>query len=326
VTFRVGFTRDLRAADGGVRAEFGFGELLDAPGIEWDFLAERADPLTAELVAGFDAVVDYAAAVGAASLAPGLKLVAFLGVGIDRIDVDACTAAGVLVTRTPDATAGPMAAGALALVLMLAHRVPEKERLLRAGRFDARLDALGQGLEGRTLGIVGVGSIGGELARIAAPLGPRILGARRSGEPVAGVELVPLDELLARSDFVVLACPLTEETRHLLDARALALMKPTAYLVNVARGAVVDQRALVEALRGRRLAGAALDVFDPEPPAPDDPLLALDNVVALPHAVGLTGQLFRRMGESASHSVLDVAAGRVPIHAANKEARWSATR
>jgi phosphoglycerate dehydrogenase-like enzyme len=134
------------------------------------------------------------------------------------------------------------------------------------------------------------------------------------------VPIVDLETLLREADFVCVTCPLTEETRHLIDERALALMKPSAYLVNVARGPIVDQRALTDALRGRRIAGAALDVFEREPIDPDDPLLELDNVIVTPHAVGLTDEHFRVSGRSACRAVLDVAAGRVPAYVVNPEA------
>jgi phosphoglycerate dehydrogenase-like enzyme len=135
-----------------------------------------------------------------------------------------------------------------------------------------------------------------------------------------GVTLLDLPDLLRTADFVVLCCALTPQTRHLLDAERLALMKPTAYLINVARGAVVDQRALTEALRQRRIQGAALDVFEREPVAADDPLLALDNVILAPHALCWTDELFRGNGRSACRAILDMAAGRIPQAVVNRDA------
>jgi phosphoglycerate dehydrogenase-like enzyme len=309
--FRVGVTRDILDADG--RCAYDFSLLDGAAGIEREWMRGEGE-LTAEDVSPYDAIVLFHPTVSAATLAGADRpaLVARLGVGVDNVDVDACTARGVLVTITPDSVRRPMAAGAMAFVLTLAHRLPEMDRHVRAGGFD-RFAHVGMGLEGRTLGIVGLGNVGREVAMLAAPFGLRIVAADPFlAEAPAGVELLPLDEVLAASDFLVVTCPLTPETHHLLDAARLGRLKPGAYLVNVARGPIVDQQALTEALRSRRLAGAALDVFEQEPIDPRDPLLALDNVILAPHAVGLTDELFRLGGESASRSVLAVAEGRVP--------------
>src|SRR5690606_8386720 len=153
-------------------------------------------------------------------------------------------------------------------------------------------DYMGVGLTGRTLGLVGWGNIGREVSRVVAPLNFRQLAADPYADPAAaadsGVELVDIDELFARSDIVVITCALTPQTRHLVNAQRIRLMKDSAFLVNVARGPIVDQRALTEVLAVKRIAGAALDVFDPEPPDPGDPLLALDNVLVSPRAIAWT--------------------------------------
>jgi D-3-phosphoglycerate dehydrogenase len=207
-----------------------------------------------------------------------------------------------------------MAAGAMAFLLALAHRLPELDRHIRDGGWN-RFEHPGTGLVGRTLGIVGLGNIGRDLAGLAAPFGLRIVAADPylTGS-VGGVEIIALDELLAIADFVVVAAPLTPETRHLLDARRLALLRPTAYLVNISRGPLVDQQALTALLAEGRIAGAALDVFEQEPIEPSDPLLRLDNVILAPHAVGLTDELLRLSGRSVSESVLAVARGELPEH------------
>jgi D-3-phosphoglycerate dehydrogenase len=250
-----------------------------------------------------------------------LKVVARFGVGYDGVDVAACTAAGVLVTITPDGVRRPVAVAALTFVLALAHKLLVKDRLTRAGRWAEKLNHIGVGLTGRTLGIVGFGNIGRELAGLAKPFGLRVVAADPWANPeTAGVPLVPLEHLLREADFVCVCCALTDDTRHLLNAERLALMKPTAYLVNVARGPVVDQAALTLALRENRIAGAGLDVFDPEPVSPDDPLLALDNAILTPHAVCWTDECFAAIGRSAVQSLLDVAGGRVPRHVVNREA------
>lgn len=271
---------------------------------------------------GLDALVALQPYVSARALesADRLCLVARVGVGLDRIDLTACTRHGVLVTTSPDGVRRPLAAGAMALVLALAHRLVERDRLMRTGWWN-RKELPGVGLRGRTLAVIGLGNIGSELCTLAAPFELELIAADPYvAEAPAGVELVELDELLRRADFVVCLCPLTDETRGLLDARRLALLKRTAFFVNVARGPIVDQRALTEALREGRLAGAALDVFESEPLPPGDPLLQLDNVILSPHAVALTDEAFAGNGRSACQAVLSIARGEVPRHLANPEA------
>ena len=326
--FRVGVTRDLRAADGSVR--LGPLELLErTPGVEWHFLEHDGPEVDPRDVAGVDALLVFVPRVSEASLrdADRLRVLARIGVGYDNVDLEACSRRGVLVTTTPDAVRRPLASGALALLLALAHRVVIKDRLVRAGGWQRRFEHVGEGLEGKTLGLLGFGNIARELARIARPLDlrqiaytPRLTAADARA---LDVEAVSLDDLLRESDFLVVACPLNDETRGLLDADRLALMKPTASIINIARGAIIDEPALTDALREGRLAGAALDVFTQEPVDPANPLLALDQVIVAPHAVGHTDALFRAALESASRSMLEVAAGKVPAYAVNAGARAS---
>jgi phosphoglycerate dehydrogenase-like enzyme len=296
--------------------------LLDASRLEWEFLAETVLALRSGDLDGYDAVVCFIPRVPREVVvsADRLKLVARLGVGYDTVDVDACTEHGVLVTITPDGVRRPMASAAMALVLALAHQVPQKDRQVRAGGWD-RFAFGGTGLTGRTLGLIGVGNIGGDLARLAEPWAMRIIAHDPYAQaPPAAVALVDLETLLREADFLVVLCPLTDETHGLLDERRLALMKPTAFLVNVARGPIVDQRALADALAEGRLAGAALDVFDPEPVEAGDPLLALENVILSPHAIGLTDEIYRASGKSACRAVIAVAKRRVPEYVVNREA------
>ena len=317
--FRVGVTRDVVRSDGTTVYDL---SALDAAGVEWEQLPEHGRELAARDVAGYDAVIVFSPRIRAGALAGEQRplLVARLGVGYDTIDIAACTERGVLLTITPDGIRRPMAQAGMAFVLALAHRLRERDDHVRRGGWD-RFAHVGVGLDGKTLGLVGLGNVGRDLAALAGPFGLRILAADPYVRDAPdAVELVPLDTLLRESDFVILACPLTEETRHLIDAEALALMRPTAYLINIARGPVVDQTALTAALTGRRIAGAALDVFETEPVDAEDPLLSLDNVLLAPHAVGLLDRTFRDSGRSACESVLAVAAGRVPRYVVNPDA------
>lgn len=322
--FRVGLTRDFLNPDGSL----GFGDigldLLDGTdGVEWEFLPHSAPELCAEQIHDYDALMVLGPRVTARTFAgvERLALVARFGVGYDNIDVDACTQCGVALTITPDGVRRPVAASVLALLLALSHKLLIKDRLTREGRWSERLGHMGSGLTNRTLGIIGLGNIGREVFRLTAPLSMRHLATDPRIDPRAiadeSVSLVDLETLLRESDFVVVCCALSEETQHLLNAERLAYMKPTAYLINVARGPIVDQRALTAALLEKRIAGAGLDVFEQEPIEMDDPLLKLDNVILSPHALCWTDECFLGNGTSAIASILDVAAGRAPQHVVN---------
>ena len=285
----------------------------------------KSRALSAADLADLDGVILLGERIGAAALPEDSRmgLIARFGVGYDTIDVAACTRAAVALTIAPGGVRRPMALANLTFILALAHRLPVKDRLARAGAagFAARIDHHGVGLDGRTLGSVGMGNIGAELFRVAAPLNMRLIAhdprvaAARAAE--LGVELVPLERLFAESDFLCFNCPLNDETRHLGNRRTIGLMKPTAFLINASRGPVVDRDALYEALRERRIGGAGLDVFDPEPPAVDDPLLALDNVILAPHALGWTDHMFRGFGEINMAALMAFRAGRVPGNVVN---------
>ena len=323
--FRVGLTRDFLMPDGTLAfGDIGLSPLEQAPGVKYEFLPEDTRELSAEQVRDYDALLVLAPRVTAATLADAgrLAVLARFGVGYDTVDVDACTRSGVLLTITPDGVRRPVATAVITLLLALSHRLVEKDRITREGRWAEKAACMGIGLTGRVLGIVGLGNIGREVARLARPFDLRILAAdpyvTREQAAAAGAELVPLETLLRTADFVSVNCALTAETRHLIDAERLALMKPTAFLINTARGPVVDQRALTEALRARRLRGAALDVFEQEPADPTDPLFALDNVLVAPHAICWTDECFRDNGRSACRSILDVAAGREPRYIVNR--------
>jgi glyoxylate reductase len=228
---------------------------------------------------------DYLAAAG-----PQLRIVANYGVGVDNIDLGAAARRGIVVTNTPDVLTETTAELAIALTLALLRRVAEGDRFLRAHKpwgFGLEF-MLGESLRGKRFAVIGSGRIGRATATLAEALG---------AEPIL-VGRGELEEALPAADIVSLHCPLTPQTRHLMDARALALMRPSAVLVNTARGPIVDERALADALRGRRLAGAALDVFEHEPEVTEE-LLGLENVVVTPHLGSATRATREAMGLSA---------------------------
>lgn len=324
--FRVCLTHDFRKADGTIAlGDISLGILEEAPGIELDYMSDPVSVLRPEDVQDYDAILQLAPALTADTLVgvDRLALSARLGVGYDHVDLEACTEHGVLVTITPDGIRRPMATVYLTLILALSQRLLTKDRLLRSGRWAEKLDYMGMGLTGRVLGIVGLGNIGQELARLVHPLEMEILASdpfvTEADAAAVGARLVDLDALMSESDFVCVACALTPETHHLIDGPKLALMKPEAYFINAARGPIVDEEALTELLTENRIAGAGLDVFEQEPPDPNNPLLSLDNVVLAPHALGWTDECFREMGRSAMESVLDVASGRVPGYVVNRD-------
>ncbi|HEY0025594.1 MAG TPA: D-glycerate dehydrogenase [Longimicrobium sp.] len=252
-------------------------------------------------------------------LAPRLKVVANAVVGYEHVDVAACRARGIVVTNTPDVLTDATADLAFALILSAVRGLPQAERSLRAGEFHGWgfWDYLGGDLPGKTLGIFGMGRIGQAVARRAAPFGMRAIYHSRTrlpadAEAALGAEWVDLDALIARSDVLSLHAPLTPDTRHAIDAGVLRRMRPGSFLVNTARGALVDEAALVDALRDGTLAGAGLDVYEHEPSIHPG-LLELPNVVLLPHVGSATRETRTRMAMLAARNAHAVLSGHPPL-------------
>jgi len=318
--FRVGITRDILDS----RGEPAFGPaaleiLANAPNLEWEYLPAIVRELTPDHAARYDAVYVNMARTPATAVARAdcrLRVVARHGVGYDSVDVPAMTRAGIVVTNTPMAMPRPVATIALTFILALAGKLALKDRLTRTGRWDERMDNMGMGLTGRTLGVVGAGRIGKELLRMARVFDLKLLAADPYVNAVElsylGARKVDLDTLMRESDFVVAIPLLNDETRHLISTPQFALMKPTAYFINVSRGPVVDETALIAALKSQRIAGAALDVFEQEPVDPANPLLAMDDVIVTPHALCWTDECFAGIGGSAIRAVLAVKRGERP--------------
>jgi len=240
----------------------------------------------------------------------GLRIIANIAVGFNNIDLAAARERGIVVTNTPDVLTEASADFTWALILGITRRLGEGERLLRRGEWKGwALDfMLGTELRGKQLGIVGFGRIGRAVARRALAFGMRVACSSRTPREDAGAQAMPLDRLLATSDVVSLHVPLTPETRHLIDQPALARMKRSAYLINTARGPVVDEAALAWALRERLISGAALDVYEREPDVHPD-LLKLENVLLAPHLASATVETRTAMADLAVRNVLAVLAG-----------------
>ena len=259
--------------------------------------------------------------------APGLRVVANIAVGYDNVDLPAARARGVVVTNTPDVLTDSVADFTMGLILAVTRRIVEGDRLLRRGGWGGwALDfMLGAELRGKRLGVIGMGRIGSAVAARARGFGMSVVyadpaTARGAAEAADNGVRVSLDELLTTSDVVTIHVPLTPATRHLVDRRALARMRRTAYLVNTARGPVVDEEALAWALRERLIAGAALDVYEREPEVHAG-LVGLENVVLAPHLGSATRETRTAMAELAARNVIEVLAGRPAITPIVREAR-----
>ena len=288
----------------------------------WDSESPIARGELLSRVQGADAVVSLLTERVDAELldaaGPQLRVVSNVAVGYNNIDVPACTARGVRVTNTPGVLTDATADIAMALILMVTRRLGEGERVIRSRRpwQWGMFYMLGTGLQGRRLGIVGMGQIGAATARRARSFGMEIAYTKRTpldGPTAAelGAVHVGLDELLATSDVVSLHCPYSPETHHLIDAARLSSMRRSAYLVNTARGPVVDEAALVDALRAGTIAGAGLDVFEREPEVHEG-LLGLDNAVLIPHLGSATVETRTAMADLAATNCLAVLDGREP--------------
>jgi len=325
-TFRVALSGDFKKADGSPTfPDFDIAPLRNAPGVEVAYV-EASNPIRADQLADFDALILLVPRFARESIHPNgrLSVVARFGVGYDNVDVEACTAAGIALCITPDGVRRPVAVSIITLMLALTGKLLIKDKLTRSGpeAFAKRVDHMGVGLVGRTLGSIGIGNIGAELFRLAKPFDMKFIAhdpfADKNVATELGIELVGMEDLFRRADVLCVNCPLTPETRHLVNAERLALMKPTAFLINTARGPIVDQKALTKVLAERRIAGAGLDVLEAEPPVPDDPILKLGNAILTPHALCWTDQCFAGNGAADVKAVLDLQHGRTPRGVVNR--------
>ncbi len=325
--FRVALSGDFRKADGSPTfPDFDLTPLAQAKDVEMVFL-DNASPIRGDQLEDFDALILLAHRFDATSVPKSgrLAVVARFGVGYDTVDVPACTANDIALAITPDGVRRPVAVSILTFILALTGKMMVKDKLARQGGpgFAARGQHMGVGLVGKTLGSLGVGNIGAEMFRLAKPFDINFIAhdpfADKKVAAELGIELVSLEELFRRADILSVNCPLTPETHHIVNAERLALMKPTAYLINTARGPIVDQKALTRVLQENRIAGAGLDVFEQEPTDPNDQLLKLDNLIAAPHALCWTDQCFAGNGAADIRAVLDVMKGQVPRGVVNRE-------
>lgn len=342
-TFHVGFSADFRRDDGSLAfPDIGLSLLKGINDLTYDFVPDYSAEYVPGQLADLDVLISLKPRVTVQSLEGISRLCAIgrCGVGYDNVDLDACTEHGIAVFITPGGVVRPVAESILLLVLALSHRLLQKDRLVRSGRWAESTQPLGREPRDRVVGTIGLGNIAGEAIRLLRVLDvQRFLAfdpyasTQRAGE--LGVDLVSLDQLLQQSDYVLVNCPLTQSTRGLLRAEQFAMMKSDAVLINTARGPIVDEAALIAALQNGTIAGAALDVFEKEPLSPDSPLAAMDNVILTSHSIAWTEELFRDMGRIDCEGALAVYRGEAPAHVVNpqvldrpvfrdKLARWKA--
>lgn len=325
--FKLALSADFQRADGTPAFPmFDLSPLDDDPRIEWSFIPVTDGRIAADDIKGYDGLILLAAKFDRDSF-PGddkLSLIARFGVGYDTVDVAACDDNNVALVITPSGVRRPVAVSILTYILALAGRLMTKDKLTRQGPegWAKRGEHMGQGLVGLTLGSIGMGNIGSEMFAITKPLEMNFVAhdpyADVAQAAALGVELTDIDEVFRRSDFVCVNCPHTAETEGLVSVEKLALMKPTAFLINTARGPIVDQKALTKALAEGQIAGAGLDVFAEEPSLADDPLFALENVIVTPHALSWTDQCFAQIGAADVKAVIDVISGAMPEGIVNK--------
>jgi D-3-phosphoglycerate dehydrogenase len=281
------------------------GETIEQHLADVEGLVVRVMPITAERIAA----------------APKLKVIGKHGIGVDNVDLAAARARGIPVVFTPGANDEAVAEHTLTIMLMLARKMERLVGLARAGRFDdGRRAADGIDLRGKTLGLIGVGRIGGRVASICRGcFSMRVLAHDPYVTPERarelGVELASVDEVVRQADFVSVHTPLTPETRNVISRERIASMKPGAFVINCARGGLVDEAALVDALREGRIGGAGIDVFEQEPPPADHPLLALPNAIVTSHVAGSSRESLQAMSRMVAEDVLGVLRGEAPRHA-----------
>ena len=327
MTFRVGFSADFRLDDGTLAfPDIGLSLLDGIPGLDYEFVSEYRTEYTPGQLTDYDVLISLKPRVTEQSLQGVSRLCAIgrCGVGYDNVDLNACTERGIAVYITPEGVVRPVAESIVLLILALSHRLLQKDRLVRQGRWAESTLPLGREPRDRIIGTIGLGNIAAEAIRLL-----RVLSVRQflAFDPYAssqrgvelGVEMVSLDELLRQSDYVLVNCPLTPETRGLLGREQFARMKPDAVVINTARGPIIDQAALIEALEGRRIAGAALDVFESEPLPADSPLTKMENVILSSHSLAWTEELFRDMGRIDCEGALAIYHGEAPKNVVNPQ-------
>ena len=324
--FKVSLTGDAYDGDRPRFDDIDLGILCQHKHISCTRFAEHRKIITPDQIGDAQGVIVLSPHVTRESVRSSRDLLAFgrFGVGYDSVDVKACTEADVLVSITAGAVGRSMAESIVTWMLALSHNVKAKDELIRRGAWDERSGFMGKELRDRTLGVVGLGRIGRALVKLLDGFGMQQPCASDPYiEPEIaqnlGVRLVDLDEVMRSADFVSVNCPLNEETRGLIGSREIGLMKPHAYLINTARGGIVDEDALYEALKNQRIAGAGVDVFVGEPVTEPHRFAELDKALFAPHCIGWTNEMYRDIWRAACQGMIDLSVGKRPKGVVNPE-------
>ena len=286
-------------------------------------LTEEEEVLFAEKLNGAEGILLRPGYIAASllDLLPDLRVVAVHGAGVDQVDVAACTQRGVLVTNTPGANANAVAELTLGLILSLARRIPQAASRVGAERVWGEARHTGVELKGKTLGLIGIGQVGSRLTKMALAMGMKVLahdpGLKSEEIKARGARPTRYDTLLSRADFITLHAPLTPKTHHLIDRQAISKMKKGAFLVNAARGPLVDEAALARALKSGRIGGAALDVLEGEPPDPESAIFGAPNLILTPHMAGSTHECLEAIATWAGADIARVLSGKKPKYPVN---------
>ena len=326
MTFQVALTGDFQKDGKTIYPDFDLEQLKNASRIKYNFFAEHKPEIEPEQLKGFQGVIVLTPTVTSHSLSQNqdLLVVSRFGVGYDGVDVSACTKADVVLCTTVGAPDRPVAEATVGWMIALGHRTIIKDKLVRKGLWDQRSEYMGGELRDRTLGIVGLGGIGSVVIELLKGFGmnqPLVYDPfinEKNAEKL-GVRKVELHELMKHSDFITLHCPLNEHTRNLISHTELNLMKSSSFIINTARGGIINEDALFEVLSQNRIAGAALDCFNDEPVIKPNRFCELDNVILAPHSIAWTQELFREMGMKCSQHMIDLANGIRPHGIVNPE-------
>ena len=323
---RIGLTRDFFNRDGNlITPGVGPGIFDDMPDVQCEMLAEFLPEVTPSQITGFDIVINWTPMWTQNTLVGNDQLLSIhrFGVGYDKIDVPALTRTGIMLCIASRSVRRPQALAIIALLLALSMRLQTKSKLIRDGKWVEGRKSYGTGLTGKVLGSIGVGNIGHEVFTLTKPFSMKHIACDpyTTKEAVidVGVELVDMDTLLTESDFLNISCALNEKTRHLVGEKELRKMKKTAFLINTARGPIVDEAALIKALGEGWIQGAGLDVFEQEPVSPGNPLLNMDNVIVTPHSIGHTEEFFVVAWEEIKEQVQQIIRGEIPHGVINRE-------
>jgi phosphoglycerate dehydrogenase-like enzyme len=322
----VGITRDRFDKEGKfIFSDEGMKMLEGIPGVEIKRFPEYTPEITPEQIRGVDMVICGLSKWTSKTIAGNDRLLCIhrCGVGYDMVDVPVMTKANVMLTITPNAVRRSISMVIMTFLLALSTRLMLKQKLAREGRWAEREQYDGYGLVGRTLGSIGVGNIGHDLFKLAKPFEMKHIACdpyiEESAVADVDVKLVDMNTLLAESDFVSISCPLNRSTRGLVGEKELRKMKKTAYLINTARGPIVDEAALTRALKEGWIQGAAIDVFEQEPTPNDNPLLKMDNIIVTPHALGHLDQTRSTMIRELTEQISSVIRNEIPVLSPNKE-------